>query len=176
MAGIYNCKPLAYFDTIQNGNSIKFINLSEYNCTYKWIFGDGTISNSKSLSHVFKHTTSTVGYKISLVVTNTCGADTFVRYFKNTTGIDKYKVSAQLKIYPNPVNGNTLFIEKPLNVELVSIQLYNAFGQLIEDFRIEKAVSDNYRLELQKNLAHGIYYLKAVSNDNSSLIAKLIIQ
>ncbi len=174
MAGIYNCTPIAYFETIQNGDLLNFINLSEYNCIYKWIFGDGDTSNLKSPSHVFKP--STIEYKISLVVTNTCGTDTFVRYFNPTIGVNKYKVTPLLKIYPNPVTDHTLFINKRLNEELTSVQLYNTFGQLMEDFKIEKVVSDHYKLELKTNLAHGIYYIKAISNDNSSFIAKLIIQ
>ncbi len=173
-AGIYNCKPIAYFDTTQKGNTVRFINLSEYNVSYKWDFGDGTTTTQKSPKHFFKSNTN--GYKISLIVTNSCGTDTFVRYFKNTVNIKKFSNSWILKIYPNPVKNNIFFIENPYIIELHSIKLFNTFGQQIENLTIEKVDSYNYKLNLKQTVAQGIYFLKATSKDNSSFIAKLIIQ
>ena len=172
-AGIYDCKPIAYFDTTQKGNTIRFINLSEYNVSYKWDFGDGTTPTQKSPSHFFKSNNNS--YKTSLIVTNTCGSDTFIRYFKNTVNINKFGNSWILKIYPNPVNNDILFIENPANVELNSVKLYNTLGQQIENFSIEKIGAYTYALNL-KHVSQGIYFFKAVSNDNSDFISKLIIQ
>lgn len=176
MAGMYNCKPIAYFDTIQKGNTIEFINLSEYNCNYTWDFGDGTISHLKSPTHNFERTNSAPGYTISLIVSNTCGSDTFVRYFENTTSISETREMLQLKIYPNPLLGNTLFISKQNNAKLKSIHLYNSFGQLIEKFKLENIFAECWKLQLSNDLAHGIYYVKATSEDESHFVSKLLIQ
>lgn len=175
MAGIYNCNPIAYFDTIQKGNMLKFINLSEYNSHYKWDFGNGIISNLKSPSHIFNFTNA-LDYRISLVVTNTCGSDTFVRYFRSIADIEKYNIFQELKIYPNPTYGNIFFIKKPINLELNSIQLFNLHGQLIEDFSIEKIESNAYKLQLKQNLPRGIYYLKSVTKNNVNYTSKIFIQ
>ena len=173
MAGIYNCKPIAYFDTLQKGNSIKFLNISEYNSSYKWDFGDGTTTSQKSPTHVFKANTSLS--KISLIVTNTCGSDTFVRYFTTPSKISKYAYYKELKVYPNPVNGNVIEIENLNKIELSSLKLYNTFGQEVESFNIGKINSNVIKIQLLNTASSGIYYLKAVSVEGFNYVSKLII-
>ncbi len=173
MAGIYNCKPIAYFDTLQNGNSIKFLNTSEYNCNYKWDFGDGITSNQKSPTHLFK--TNTAGYKISLVVTNTCGSDTFVRYFTSPSKISVFKNSLELKVYPNPVNGSVFFIENTTMNKLKEAKLYSLLGQIL-DCDIEEHSDLTYKIKIKGNVIPGIYYLKATTKSEITSIYKINIQ
>lgn len=173
VACVYNCKPLAFFDTLLSGNTMKFVNHSEYNSNYQWSFGDGITSVQRNPSHVFGKREEP--YKMQLIVSNSCGADTFTRYYYTIPAAVKNSAKKGLKIYPNPITENKLYIEKPIQTDFESIQLFNTLGQ---ELPIEVKAVNNSELQIQilSTVGSGVYYLKASTKDNRVYLNKLFVK
>ena len=163
VACVYNCKPIAFFDTLRSVNTVKFVNHSEYNSTYQWSFGDGITSSQRNPTHVFGKREEP--FKIQLIVRNSCGADTFIRnYF--TIPVSAKTISKKLlKIYPNPITENKLYLEKPFHTDYTSIQIFNTLGQ---ELPMEVKATSNGELQIQimNTVGSGVYYLKVITKDN----------
>ena len=173
VACVHNCKPLAFFDTLSNANTMKFVNHSEYNSNYKWSFGDGITTTQRNPTHVFGKREEP--YKIQLVVSNSCGSDTFIRYYFTVPAAVKNVSKNGLKIYPNPITENRLFIEKPLQTDFKSIQLFNTLGQ---ELSIEVKTNNKTELQVQilNTVGSGVYYLKVCTKDKGVYLNKLIVK
>ncbi|MCC6721986.1 MAG: PKD domain-containing protein, partial [Bacteroidia bacterium] len=151
---IYNCKPLAYYQSSKlTENTYKFTNLSNYNCKYKWIFGDGNVSTQKSPTHKFKP--SSTSYKVALIVTNDCGSDTFYRYLEITAGVPVYSYSSFIKIYPNPVSGNVFNISLTENTEIKSLKIYNTIGHQLDECTFNQISKTDYSAAISHKLPKG---------------------
>jgi len=66
-----------------------------------------------------------------------------------------YVLFENIKLYPNPVNGNELYITDIING---SFRVYNSFGQEISNDKIENSIipisdisSENYLVEIISN-------------------------
>lgn len=173
VACVHNCKPLAFFDTLSTANTMKFVNHSEYNSNYKWSFGDEITTSQRNPTHVFGKREEP--YKIQLIVSNSCGTDTFIRYYYTVQAAVKNISKKGLKIYPNPITENRLFIEKPIQTDFESIQLFNTLGQ---ELPIEVKAVNNTELQIQiiKQAGPGVYYLKIYTKDNGVYLNKLIVK
>jgi hypothetical protein len=108
-------------------------------------------------------------------VTNTCGSDTFVRYFTSPSKISVFKNSLELKVYPNPVNGSVFFIENTTMNKLKEAKLYSLLGQIL-DCDIEEHSDLTYKIKIKGNVIPGIYYLKATTKSEITSIYKINIQ
>lgn len=70
-----NGPPVAGFSATGNGFDYQFTNTSTGGTSYTWIFGDNSTSTEHSPLHSF---TGTGPYMVTLITTNSCGADTAV--------------------------------------------------------------------------------------------------
>ncbi|MCC6722635.1 MAG: hypothetical protein IT243_10580, partial [Bacteroidia bacterium] len=155
---IYNCKPIAYFKSTDLGNNtFKFINLSEYNCQYRWIFEENGIpSVLRSPTHKFKP--SPTSYKVMLIVTNECGSDTFFKYFDITdenTAVKPLSFNNNIKVYPNPVSGNRFNVSISENTEIKSLKIYNTIGHQLDECTFNQISKTDYSAAISHKLPKG---------------------
>ncbi|MCC6720828.1 MAG: T9SS type A sorting domain-containing protein [Bacteroidia bacterium] len=176
LSAIYNCKPIAYYRSSYLGNNTyKFTNLSEYNCQYKWVFGDGITTTQNSPTHKFKP--SPTSYKIMLVVTNECGSDTFFKYYDITDENTAVPLSfnKNIKIYPNPISGNEFNISITEKPKIKSLKIYNTTGQQLDECSFSQSSSNLFTVSLSRKLPKGIYLLRIITYENIAYISKILI-
>jgi endonuclease I/chitodextrinase len=94
-------------------------------------------------------------------------ANTFdgIGYHGNTASADDYLMDA-ITFYPNPTNGNTIYIKTRDNTD---VRIYNVLGKLVKSAEITEL---NNNIDIS-NLSKGIYILK-MSVDKKSVTKKLI--
>jgi hypothetical protein len=80
--------------------------------------------------------------------------------YKNVVlGLTNPELLSQLRVYPNPVNGNELRIElRHVTAEPVLLKLYNSEGQLIYSGSTSIQLSGDIKLPLT-GLQSGTYFL-----------------
>ena len=83
----------------------------------------------------------------------------------NTTN---FNAIANLNLYPNPTSG--LFTISGL---VAQVHVYSITGQIVKSF--ENIPSENYQFDVN-DLSNGVYLVKAIDNNNSSITMKLIKQ
>lgn len=86
------------------------------------------------------------------------------------SGIGQYDISDQVKIYPNPSNGNfTITFENFINS--LNAQLYDITGRKTDDFEITSPKIIYNHPELKK----GIYFLKITEADKTRVVKKIVL-
>ena len=85
---------------------------------------------------------------------------------------EDFTTKNSLKIYPNPAS-NFVLLSFPKELNLVQIEMTNAFGQIIYANEI-KPISNEYKINIQ-GFTDGIYFIN-VMNDNSKQTFKLLIK
>jgi hypothetical protein len=86
-----------------------------------------------------------------------------------TVGMDEDKVSASLKISPNPANGS-IKLEFPIGIK--SISIYNAEGQNINEFN----TSNQSTLSIStSSFISGVFYIRFTAANGDSFIRKLVV-
>jgi PKD repeat protein len=136
-AYIYSTAPVASFNVAYAGTTVNFTNTSQNGATYQWNFGDGNTSTDVNPSHTY----SSVGtYNVMLISTNNCSSDTTWQQVNIvTTGISE-EFSANIEIYPNPVN-DQLFV-KTGNIVVDKIVITDILGKVTGEIVVsEKLIS-----------------------------------
>lgn len=90
----------------------------------------------------------------------------------NTSGVSEMIYGNGMKIYPNPVVNEKVRISFPDSFNCNEVQLSDASGRIIENF---KPVSSSFDLNTDK-LTKGFYHLKAIDRNGAALTSKLIVQ
>lgn len=169
-----NALPVAEFTYNAAGNSLAFDNLSEFFLTSHWSFGDGDTSNLPEPIHNYGETGS---YIVTLTVTNACGVDSVTHVvYTGSIGIDEANISGNIKVYPNPSNGQfTLEILSEALKEDIQMRVIDINGKVLHAENI--SVSSNKlvkQIELSE-LSAGIYLLEVESKgwkQHSTLVIK----
>ena len=100
-------------------------------------------------------------------------SDRFSLVFENSTLSDEITELDALAIYPNPLNGGSLFIKLPNNTNNeLEVNAYNMLGQKIYS---ETSNTSNSTLEIQNASAwkSGVYLI-SVSNGNKTITKKIV--
>ena len=84
----------------------------------------------------------------------------------STLGLEDVVFESEFSIYPNPVS-TTLFIEKPANILIENIAVFNVLGQ------VEKLITNEEKIEVS-HLTSGMYYIQVETNEGS--IYKLFLK
>jgi choice-of-anchor B domain-containing protein len=80
------------------------------------------------------------------------------------------KLSANMKIYPNPFH-ESLRIEYELTTEKATLAVYNTVGQVVESHFMN---NKNGVLEVGQNLNNGIYFVRIIQNGKVSDAEKIV--
>ena len=87
-------------------------------------------------------------------------------YDSNTASVDSSDFET-FKMYPNPINGNTLYFKTTKDI---NINIYNALGQIVKS----ENISENKNNIDISNLSKGIFIIKI--NFGSTNISKKLIK
>jgi hypothetical protein len=165
--------PTADFTFNISGTAVLFTSQSEFGTEYVWDFGDGSTSTEENPVHVYGVDGD---YMVTLTVTNICGSESTTILVSTTTiGINDNE-TLSFGVYPNPAS-TELFLQpngavpSDLNIDIISTT-----GQFIQTFAVSKLdASGRIRIDVQ-GLADGIYYLRAIGNEQQSVVRFDIIK
>jgi len=149
---------------VRTGNTYGYsVSGTLYTNSYKWYFGDGDSSTSPTPLHTY---TTGGPYNVSVVLYNTCGADTIKWGVPNSVkniGMQNGNVS----LYPNPAS-DKLILSTGDNTTLTQVMIVNAIGSVVysRDMNNEKSLSIDVSM-----LPQGQYILRA--NTNQGISSKL---
>ena len=158
--------PTAGFYYATNFLGVDFVNNSTDALSYSWDFGDGNTSTDVDPSHTYANDGT---YTVTLIATNGCGDDTItINITVIGVSIADIPKLSDVEIYPNPTSG------------LITIDLHNNKVNKLEIFDVvgklqysKMKVNNITKLNLAK-LNKGIYFIKLVNKDNSS-VYKIIV-
>lgn len=152
--------PIAAFDFTAFQNGYIFLEDNQYETSYYWDFGDGTIQQGvRNPLHVY---TSEGEYEVLMIASDANCSDTARETIKVLiTGISDHTVS-EFQIYPNPVEDRlTIETEPGFPIE---VKVYSSLGQIL----IDQTLTSNY-LDL-RDLLKGIYFLNvSVAEKNQTI-------
>jgi len=167
----YEIPPTVDFESSIEDLTVTFTDKSENIIASNWNFGD--TENSTEVSPV--HTYADYGkYEITLTGNNLCKKVSVTKEIELTksTGIDIIDESS-IKVYPNPVTNNKLFVELGNSYEGdVTIEIYNTEGRLI----VSEKQNASSIIELNVDLNKGFYFMKINNNKGINQTTKLIVQ
>ncbi|ARV06037.1 hypothetical protein BTO04_04675 [Polaribacter sp. SA4-10] len=86
--------------------------------------------------------------------------------YNGTLSVKDNSILNTFKIYPNPTNGNTIYIKTSNNTD---VHIYNVLGKIVKSVKI---TANKNSIDVSK-LSKGIYIVK-MSIDNKSITKKLI--
>ena len=174
---IENQKPIAnfsfdYFKSDSNNvnkNRVVFTNLSSDSTTYKWYFGDlnNSISSTKNAEFIYNKGGN---YNASLVATfaNNCSDSVSKAINITNTSLNNLEKKYGIKIFPNPakdfINIETSMDLTILNISLIDIKGKDLFSGNLDSFK---------SLNIQ-DLENGLYIIKIITNEKSTLYTKFI--
>ena len=168
---------------IQFNNQSQFAHIPEEGGTYLWDFGDGSTSTNIAPIHQY---TKTGTYTVSLTLT-LCDISTTIQkeIFIDWLGLDdeySKQKERKLKIYPNPVDGDVLYIEVggdlPLRPADTSpegrILIYNTLGQVVLGRENSRIFSERKTKIDVGNLPGGVYFV-AVEIGGEQVVEKVVV-
>ena len=168
--------PAALFDFEIDGNTVTFFDFSEIASegwiieSWAWDFGDGNTSSEQYPVHTYENEGT---YQVSLVVTTDIGTESvpFVADIQiGTLNISDNNLPEDfglVKNYPNPFNPNTT-IEYYLGESgMVTMNVYDVNGKLIDSIVNTYQVSGKHSIIWQpNNISSGMYYISLVQGMN----------
>lgn len=121
----------------QSGYAVQFTDASKYATSWFWDFGKLNTQNSVTsiqqspfISFPYDNL-----YPVKLVVSNLCGKDSItinVNVLKKTGIEETMESNQQIRISPNPANGNFLISgDRPI-VQNMCLSIFNPMGQLVK--------------------------------------------
>ncbi len=163
------------------------------NLNYIWSFGDGDTSHSTNPSHDYKNfgkyevCLNVMNSNCSDIICDSIGLDSTGKLYKKTgfriNVIDEsklgitpfsYKLSDNLKYYPNPNNGH-FFIRSDDIVfnKDIRLKIFNTLGEVIQH---EHSLAHESTIEVKmKTVVPGIYFIEISQPHYKSLTMKLIV-
>jgi len=178
--------PAALFDFEIDGNTVTFFDFSEIASegwiieSWAWDFGDGNTSSEQYPVHTYENEGT---YQVSLVVTTDIGTESvpFVADIQiGTLNISDNNLPEDfglVKNYPNPFNPNTT-IEYYLGESgMVTMNVYDVNGKLIDSIVNTYQVSGKHSIIWQpNNISSGMYYINLVQGMNIDKMKLMFIK
>ena len=172
--------PTALFEYSIDGSTVSFTDLSEFIndgwiiSSWSWDFGDGSISNHPSPNHTY---TEDGTYSVSLTITTDSGfeSDAYVdNIIISTLYSDNKQLPNEIEInqnYPNPFNPSTKIDYFVPNSDLVYINVYDIYGNMINEISNSYKISGHHSIIWNpENLSSGVYFINITQNQLSNQI------
>ncbi len=174
IAGFY-----AQQDTFYVNDTTQLIDTSQNApMQWSWQLPNGNPSSSKKQMPTVSYSEGGK-YKVTLKVSNASGSDQVSKdnYITvldtSNTGIADYQ-RGNLEVYPNPIRGEYCYLQCPSAYSIgKKVKLINAEGQIVKRYELP-ANQHSWRLNIPSSL-HGLYFLKAVHQQNMWIKKVLII-
>jgi len=167
----YNCKPTAFFSYSKSETKVNFKNNSTGLSNYTWQFTKTNSANTKDAEFLYPKSGGV--FTPRLIVSNTCGTDTFETEINlapsSVTNYDK----TYFTIYPNPTSSKlSLRLENDLGIKNLQFLLYDISGKIMKcpHSQITESI---YEIEIL-NISNGIYFLK-VQSDEMNIMERVTI-
>jgi len=148
------------FVWLSSGNTIDFINQSVNATDYAWDFGDGNFSTQENPTHTFLNNGI---YSVEMIASSACGVDTVTETFQvGPVGIEVYKESMEMKIFPNPASSIlNVILTLPSSEQLV-YSIYDISGRnLLHSTAVHGGGTKINQIAIDA-LAPGTYLLQVV--------------
>jgi hypothetical protein len=156
--------PVAEFDALMSGNTVKFANTTKYATAWKWDFGDGSSSNERYPTHTYASLDQP--YTVRLVATNWCCADT--AYLTVGTSRLMEEEAPRLNIYPTQISDMVVIDPADLNLS-GELALTDISGQTL----IRQRFSGKTVLQTAA-LPRGVYFLHVNVLGKKGVMQKLV--
>ncbi|OJV50423.1 MAG: hypothetical protein BGO31_13735 [Bacteroidetes bacterium 43-16] len=133
---------------------------------YIWDYGDGSPRDTGTSATTQHHYTANGNYWVKLFSNSVCGevVDSIMVTIIGGVGIDDVNKDAQIKVYPNPTYNHVVFLETAEGVTMSSLKVFNIVGQEVFTQNAFAKNANKHRIELNKDLAAGVYYIKIQTN------------
>jgi len=172
--------PTALFEYIIDGSTVSFTDLSwlvndgwiieEWN----WNFGDGSTSNLASPTHTYAEDGT---YSVSLTITTDTGfeSDAYIdNIIINLLYAEDSIMPNEIEIYqnyPNPFNPSTTIDYFVPNSDLVHINVYDIYGNIVDQISSGYKTSGYHSIVWNpENLSSGIYFINISQNKISEKV------
>ncbi len=144
---------------------------------YQWV--DCNNSNSAIAGETNQSYTASANGDYAVIVTENGCVDTSNCVNINTTGIEASNAQTSITIYPNPVTNGNINIEiNNLEAGYYSIVLYNALGKQVfnKSFEATNTNTNVSKIQINEQLAKGIYFVNVKSVNGTVINRKLVVQ
>ena len=171
---VNQAKPNASFVSVAGTNGAFTFNnttKSDVTATYAWNFGDGATSTNDNPSHSY---TQSGTYTITMIATNACGVDTATE--TNTVVVSGVALQANekyVRAYPNPNNGTFAIDLRLTKSDDITINVFNANGQLVHTQALGLINQENVNLDLS-TLTPGVYNV-SIHGMNTQIVKRVNI-
>lgn len=138
----------AYTNFVTNNGTTLSADRTTAGTSYQWIdCNNGNMPISGETNQIYTPTADG-SYAVELI-TNGCVSVSNCIDFQTLSVSDTHFIDSEISLYPNPTKGE-LHISNPRNIEIESITVYSAFGQLIsKSLNLSQLNSGIYFLRLQ---------------------------
>ncbi len=166
--------PTGSFDS-QAGNDgeVNFTSSSNNANIITWDFGNGQISNDANPMVMYDEPGT---YEVTMTLTNDCGDRVITEeVVVITTSATEVLNNMNLRIFPNPSNGQFALLIENANANQLTLELSDLRGvvlQIVELNNLSGTIQHNFD---NQDLSSGVYFLK-IKEDNKSVVTKVIIE
>jgi PKD repeat protein len=165
--GISDCScptPGAQFAQTAKGDTVHFFGTSiNHRDSIHWRFGDGTVSNADSLTHIYTHDGA---YTVTAIAYSGCGVDSITRQITVTSvGITTVE-PLKTMIYPNPAKST-------INVQVsgaAMIGLVFANGSSVWDNPVQVINEGVYVFDMSKYASALYYFIVEYTNGKTEVM------
>ncbi len=171
---VNQAKPNAGFTSAIGVNgAVSYTNTttSDVTATYAWDFGDSGTSTNDNPSHTY---TQSGTYTVTMIATNACGVDTATA--TNTVVVSGVALQANekyVRAYPNPNNGTFAIDLRLTKSDNITINVFNANGQLVHTQALGLTSQENVNLDLS-TLTPGVYNV-SIHGMNTQIVKRVNI-
>lgn len=144
---------------LRNGNQYIFSPSGDQNVNvYTWLFGDGTVSNSKNVTKNIDGSMT-----VKLIITNNCGSDTITMAHWATGIGNTVNETLEADVYPNPAKEKVTLSVKGANIK--DITVLNVLGEVVYRTELDgKATEHSINVS---SLAAGRYIIRANTTEGA---------
>jgi PKD repeat protein len=146
--------------TVGSGGLVSFTNTtSPIADNYLWTFGDAGTSTLTNPTHTY---TSSNNYNVCLIITDTCGTDTFCNSVtvQVDAGVENI-FAGNIQVYPNPAHDYFYINGHEFGSNEIQLVLLNTLGQQVWS---RGNLLETFNIEIPANtLSNGVYVLKVIA-------------
>lgn len=136
--------------------------------TYQWYYNGNPIVGATSQTY-----TPTLNGQYYVVITDSNGCSSFSSTFTMADVSVSEIANGEIDLYPNPNNGTfTLAFDQKGRSGMIN--LLDLTGQIVYSQSLE--ASNSNRIDLNLNLASGIYFVQVKLSDGGTLVKRVIIE